>query len=390
MDSFEIETVNTKPFQGQKPGTSGLRKKVSEVKQPHYLENFVQCILDSLPQKELKGSTLVIGGDGRFHNDVAIQIIIKICAANGVGKLLIGKDGIFSTPAVSATIRQRKYFGGIILTASHNPGGPDADFGIKYNQSNGGPAVESLTEEMYEKSKTISHYKIAKIPDVNLSKIGTSSWSGFSVEVIDSIEDYLNLIEKIFNFSDVKTLLKIPHFKSLFDSLYGVTGPYAVKIFAETLGFPRHSCQGEIAKPDFNGGHPDPNLTYAKSLVKRMYSSENIAFGCAWDGDGDRNMIMGDNFFVTPSDSVAIIAANASCIPYYKSGLKAVSRSMPTSAALDKVAEKLGIPLYEVPTGWKFFGNLMDKYEAEGSTGFICGEESFGTGSAHIREKDGI
>eukprot|EP01124_Arcella_intermedia_P016559 TRINITY_DN2317_c0_g1_i1.p1 TRINITY_DN2317_c0_g1~~TRINITY_DN2317_c0_g1_i1.p1 ORF type:complete len:557 (-),score=157.76 TRINITY_DN2317_c0_g1_i1:32-1702(-) len=391
MAAFQVETVQTKAYLDQKPGTSGLRKKVTDIQAAeHYIENFVQSIYDSISPAELTGATILVGGDGRYLNDVVIQKIIRISAANGVGKILIGEKGILSTPACSAIIRARKCLGGIVLTASHNPGGPDGDFGIKYNVSNGGPAPEWLTDKIFEKTKGITQYKIAKLPETNIGNIGVVEYGSFSVEVISSMSDYIPLLQTIFDFEKLKNLAKKPNFKVLLDSLNGVTGPYAKHIFTEVLGFPANSTQNDVPLPDFGKGHPDPNLVYAHSLVKRMFSDEGIAFGCAWDGDGDRNMVTGDNFFVTPSDSVAIIAANATVIPYYKNGLVAVSRSMPTSGALDRVAKHLGLPLYEVPTGWKFFGNLMDKYEKEGSSGFICGEESFGTGSAHIREKDGI
>jgi phosphoglucomutase len=365
-----------------------LRKKVAEVKQPNYLENVIQSTLDAVP--ELKGGTLVLGGDGRYYNDVAIQVVIKLAAGNGVRKVLVAKDGIFATPAVSATIRARKCTGGIILTASHNPGGPENDFGVKYNVSNGGPAPEKVTDSIYARSLKIDNYRLATIDNVDVSKVGIHEWEGFTVEVIDAMTDYVSLFHKIFNFEEISKLLKRPDFKCLFDSLHGVNGPFSKRIFVEELGGSNESLRGCPPLPDFGGGHPDPNLVYAHDLVTAMYSKDvHYDFGCAWDGDGDRNMVMGKDFFVTPSDSVAIIAAYATSIPHYKSGLKAVSRSMPTSGALDRVADKLGIPLYEVPTGCKFFGNLMDKYESEGSEGFICGEESFGTGSAHIREKDG-
>lgn len=391
MASFEIITVPTKPFAGQKPGTSGLRKKVAEVMQTNYLENFVQAIFDSLPE-DYKGKTIVLGGDGRYYNDVAIQTIIKMAAANGCGKILVAKDGIFATPAVSATVRARKAYGAIILTASHNPGGPNDDFGIKYNISNGGPAPEDVTNAIYKATTTITQYKTSNLPQIDLSKIASHTFGSFTVEVIDAFSDYVPLLEKIFDFPAIKSLIARPNFKCLFDSLNGVTGPFSRRIFHEILGAPIESCVHSEPLNDFGGLHPDPNLTYASALVARVNSDEErIDFGCAWDGDGDRNMILGHKFFVTPSDSLAVIADYAAlAIPHFKGGLKALSRSMPTSAAVDRVAKKLGLPLYEVPTGWKFFGNLMDKYEAEGSDGFICGEESFGTGSAHIREKDGI
>jgi phosphoglucomutase len=390
--TFSVKTVATTPFEGQAPGTSGLRKKVTVVQQPHYLNNFVQAIFDALPQNELKGCTLVLGGDGRYYNNEAIQTILKMASANGVGKVLVGQNGIFSTPAVSACVRKRKTYGAIILTASHNPGGPNADFGIKYNISNGGPAPEAVTNAIFDITKKITQYKISDLPDVDLSKLGKHSWQGFEVEIIDNLVDYVESMKQIFDFPAIKALLARSDFKVLFDSLSGVTGPYVKHIFVDELGAPASCCMNAEPLIDFGGHHPDPNLTYAEQLVERMYSkTENIAFGAAWDGDGDRNMLLGKDFFVTPSDSVAIIAANATAIPYFKSGLAGVSRSMPTSQALDLVARHLNLPFYEVPTGWKFFGNLMDKYEKEQpGKGFVCGEESFGTGSAHIREKDGV
>eukprot|EP01128_Nolandella_sp_AFSM9_P004472 TRINITY_DN200_c1_g2_i1.p1 TRINITY_DN200_c1_g2~~TRINITY_DN200_c1_g2_i1.p1 ORF type:complete len:581 (+),score=188.88 TRINITY_DN200_c1_g2_i1:47-1744(+) len=394
MASFEVVTVATKPFEGQKPGTSGLRKRVKEVQQPDYLENFIQSIFTSLGD-DLAGSSIVLGGDGRFHNDVAIQLVIKIAAANGVKKVLVAQDGIFPTPAVSATIRARKLLGGVILTASHNPGGPEDDFGIKYNAANGGPAPSSLTDKMYEIASSITEYKTSSISDVDVSVIGTVEYEGFSVEVIDPNEDYIALLSTIFDFEAIKKLLSRADFTPLFDSLNGVTGPASRKIFHELLGADISSCRNSVPLPDFGGLHPDPNLVYAADLVKLVDESTTPVynFGCAFDGDGDRNLVIGGGpkFFVTPSDSVGIIAHYATCIPYYKDGLKAVARSMPTSASLDRVAKALNIPLYETPTGWKFFQSLMgDIYEKQGSNGFICGEESFGTGSAHIREKDGI
>jgi phosphoglucomutase len=385
MADFEVETLTTKPISGQKPGTSGLRKKVSVFREGYYLHNFVQSIYNALPANEVKGSTIVVGGDGRFWNKDALQIIIKISAANGVSKLIIGKDGIFSTPAVSAIIRARKVYGGIILTASHNPGGEHYDFGIKYNTSNGGPAPEGVTDAIWRETEKITQIKSAKLPEVDLSKIGTTKFGSFEVEIADSVQEYLDLVKSIFDFPLLKKFLARKDFKFIYDSMNGVTGPYTTKIFVEELGAPQDSVFRNVPLPDFGGSHPDPNLTYAEELVEKVLKNGQYDLGAASDGDGDRNMILGKNFFVTPSDSVAVIAANCEAIPYYKGKLKGVSRSMPTGAALDHVAKKLNLEFFEVPTGWKFFGNLMDAGRIQ-----ICGEESFGTGSDHIREKDGI
>lgn len=384
MSSFKVNTVTTQPIAGQKPGTSGLRKKVKVFQSGHYLHNFVQSTFNSLPQDKLKGSTLVVGGDGRYWNKEALQIIIKISAANGIAKLLVGQNGIFSTPAVSAIIRGRNAFGALILTASHNPGGPDADFGIKYNISNGGPAPENITNAIYEHTTKITEFKTAELPDIDLSQLGKHTFGSFEVEVIDSVDDYLKLLRTIFDFDALKALIARKDFKFVFDSLSGVTGVYTRRILHEVLGAPLDALMNCYPAEDFNGHHPDPNLTYAAELVNKVYKGD-YDFGAASDGDGDRNMVLGRAFFVNPSDSVAIIAANATAIPYFKSGLKGLARSMPTSGALDRVAKALGVEHFEVPTGWKFFGNLMDAGKLS-----ICGEESFGTGSDHIREKDGV
>lgn len=381
--SLQTKSVTTKPYDGQKPGTSGLRKRVKVFQQEHYTENFVQAILDSI---QPKGFTLVIGGDGRYFSPEAVQIIIKIAAANDVAKLIIGADGILSTPAASNVIRKYKADGGILLTASHNPGGPNNDFGIKYNVSNGGPAPENVTNKIFEKTKTITEYKVLELEPIDLSKIGETTYGPLKIEIIDSVVDYVQLLKSIFDFDLIKHFLTHTEgFDVLFDGLHGVTGPYARAILIEELGLPESSTQNCTALPDFGGGHPDPNLTYAHSLVDAV-EKRNIAFGAASDGDGDRNMIYGKGAFVTPSDSVAIIADWAESIPYFKKGgVKGLARSMPTSAAIDLVAKKKGFEYFEVPTGWKFFGNLMDAGRLS-----ICGEESFGTGSDHIREKDGI
>jgi len=368
----------------QKPGTSGLRKKVAVFREGNYLANFVQSIFNSLPASELKDSLLVVGGDGRFYNKQALQLIFKIAAANGVSKVLTGQDGILSTPAVSAIIRGRKAYGGIILTASHNPGGEDKDFGIKWNCANGGPAPESITDAIFQHTLKITEFKTVDLPEVDLSKIGSNNFGSFTVEVIDSVDDYLALLKTIFDFESLKQLVTRPDFKFVYDGMNGVTGPYIQKIFVETLGAPADSVMRFHPLPDFGGAHPDPNLTYAPELVELLYSGK-YEFGAASDGDGDRNMVLGKEFFVSPSDSVAVIAANADLIPYFKGKITGVSRSMPTGAAIDRVATKHGYEFFEVPTGWKFFGNLMDAGRIQ-----ICGEESFGTGSDHIREKDGI
>ncbi|KAK1063685.1 Phosphoglucomutase-2 [Friedmanniomyces endolithicus] len=381
---MSIETVNTKPFQDQKPGTSGLRKKVKVFQQENYSENFVASILLSIPEG-VKDSFLVIGGDGRYWNPEVMQMIAKIGAGYGVKKLLFGQDGIMSTPAASHIIRKRKATGGILLTASHNPGGPDEDFGIKYNLANGAPAPESVTNKIYEVSKTIKEYKKADIPDFDLSKIGTQKVGPVEIEVVHSTEDYVEMLKDIFDFPLIKSFLKEnPDFKVLFDGLHGVTGSYGIDIFEKELGL-KNSTQNCVPLPDFGGHHPDPNLVYAHSLVAAV-DKANIPFGAASDGDGDRNMIYGAHAFVSPGDSLAIIAHYAELIPYFKKqGIYGLARSMPTSGAVDLVAKKKGVECYEVPTGWKFFCGLFDADKMN-----ICGEESFGTGSNHIREKDGL
>ncbi|MCL7033988.1 hypothetical protein MKW94_011226, partial [Papaver nudicaule] len=381
-----IDSVPTKPIEGQKTGTSGLRKKVKVFLQENYLANWIQALFNSLPPEDFKNGVLVLGGDGRYFNKEAAQIIIKIAAGNGVGKILVGRDGILSTPAVSAVIRKQKANGGFIMSASHNPGGPEYDWGIKFNYSSGQPAPESITDKIYGNTLSISEIKTAAIPDVDLSHLGVTEYGSFSVEVIDPVADYLELMKDVFDFPLIKSLLSRPDFRFIFDAMHAVTGAYAKPIFVDALGANPDSIINGVPLEDFGHGHPDPNLTYAKELVDIMYGENAPDVGAASDGDGDRNMVLGSGFFVTPSDSVAIIAANAqAAIPYFKSGPKGLARSMPTSGALDRVAEKLKLPFFEVPTGWKFFGNLMDAGKLS-----ICGEESFGTGSDHIREKDGI
>lgn len=377
-----ILTIETKPFADQKPGTSGLRKRVTVFSQPNYVENFVQSIFDSL--EGIKGKTLVLGGDGRFYNDVAIQKIIKIASANGFGAVLVGQGGILSTPAASHVIRHHKAFGGLILSASHNPGGPEGDFGIKYNVSNGGPAPEKITDAVFARSKEIDRYLIVDAPDVDLSRIGTQHSAGMVVEVIDPVADYAALMETLFDFDKIRAMFAAG-FTMRFDAMHAVTGPYAHKILEGILGAPAGTVVNGTPSPDFGGGHPDPNLVYAKDLYDLMMSAEAPDFGAASDGDGDRNLIIGRNRFVTPSDSLAILAANAPHAPGYAAGIAGIARSMPTSAAADRVAEKLGIEMHETPTGWKFFGNLLDAGRVT-----ICGEESAGTGSNHVREKDGL
>ncbi|OAY30441.1 phosphoglucomutase, chloroplastic [Manihot esculenta] len=385
-EGIKINTVPTKPIEGQKTGTSGLRKKVKVFMQENYLANWIQALFNSLSPEDYKNGLLVLGGDGRYFNKEASQIIIKIAAGNGVGKVLVGKEGIMSTPAVSAVIRKRKANGGFIMSASHNPGGPDYDWGIKFNYNSGQPAPESITDKIYGNTLSISQIKIADIPDIDLSRLGVTKYGNFIVEVVDPVSDYLELMEHVFDFELIRSLLSRPDFRFIFDAMHAVTGAYAKPIFVDKLGASLDSIANGVPLEDFGHGHPDPNLTYAKDLVNIMYSKNGPDFGAASDGDGDRNMILGRGFFVTPSDSVAIIAANSQgAIPYFKNGPKGLARSMPTSGALDRVAEKLNLPFFEVPTGWKFFGNLMDDGKLS-----ICGEESFGTGSDHIREKDGI
>lgn len=380
---MNIKTVPTKPFEGQRPGTSGLRKKVTVFEQPHYLENFVQSIFDSLD--DFQGKTLVIGGDGRYFNRKAIQTIIKMAAANGFGELMIGKGGLLSTPAASCVIRKYQAFGGIILSASHNPGGPTEDFGIKYNISNGGPAPEKVTEAIYANTQKIESYQIADTPDIDLDTIGEKVLGETKIKIIDPVSDYAELMAKLFDFDLIRRLFEVGNFKMRYDAMHAVTGPYAKYILEEVLKAPKGTVVNGEPKEDFGGGHPDPNLVHAHKLVEYMFSDEAPDFGAASDGDGDRNMILGRKFYVNPSDSLAVIVANFWNAPGYDRGLTGVARSMPTSQAVDRVARGMGMSCYETPTGWKFFGNLLDANKAT-----ICGEESFGTGSNHVREKDGL
>ena len=380
---MNIKNVPTKPFEGQRPGTSGLRKKVTVFEQPHYLENFVQSIFDSL--EDFQGKTLVIGGDGRYFNRKAIQVIIKMAAANGFSELMIGKGGLLSTPAASCVIRKYQAFGGIILSASHNPGGPTEDFGIKYNISNGGPAPEKVTEAIYANTQKIESYKIADTPDIDLDTIGEKVLGETKIKIIDPVADYAELMSKLFDFDLIRRLFEVGKFKMRYDAMHAVTGPYAKHILENILKAPKGTVVHGEPKEDFGGGHPDPNLVHAHELVDYMFSDEAPDFGAASDGDGDRNMILGRKFYVNPSDSLAVIVANFWNAPGYDRGLTGVARSMPTSQAVDRVARGMGMSCYETPTGWKFFGNLLDANKAT-----ICGEESFGTGSNHVREKDGL
>jgi phosphoglucomutase len=380
---MNIHTVSTQPFTDQKPGTSGLRKQVAVFQKRNYLENFVQSIFDSLDSYQ--GQTLVVGGDGRYYNRQATQIILKMAAANGFGRVLVGCNGILSTPAVSCVIRKHQAFGGIVLSASHNPGGPDGDFGIKYNIGNGGPAPEKVTDAIYDRTKVIDSYKILEAADLDLDRLGKVQLGAMQVEVIDSVADYAELMESLFDFDRIRTLLTSSKFRMCMDSMHAVTGSYARAIFEQRLGAPVGTVTNGVPLEDFGGGHPDPNLVYAHDLVDVMFGENAPDFGAASDGDGDRNMILGKQFFVTPSDSLAIMAANAKLVPAYSNGIAGVARSMPTSQASDRVAAKIGIDCYETPTGWKFFGNLMDADKVT-----LCGEESFGTGSNHVREKDGL
>jgi len=377
-----IQTIQTHPFSDQKPGTSGLRKKVTVFQQPHYLENFVQSIFDSLDG--FADKTLVVGGDGRYGNLEATRVILRMAAANGFGRVLVGRDGLLSTPAVSCVIRKHGAFGGIILSASHNPGGPDGDFGIKYNTGNGGPAPEKITDAIFVRSKTIREYRITDEVEMALDQEHEFTLDGMTVSVIDPVADYAELMAELFDFRAIGHLFQ-SGFRMRFDAMHAITGPYATEILQNRLGAPRGTVINGVPRADFGGGHPDPNLTYAKELVDEMFGDRALDFGAASDGDGDRNMILGRRFFVTPSDSLALLTANATLAPGYADGLAGVARSMPTSAAVDRVAEALGIDCFETPTGWKFFGNLMDAGRVT-----LCGEESFGTGSSHVREKDGL
>ncbi len=380
---MSIQTVTTRPIPGQRPGTSGLRKKVTVFQQPHYLENFVQAVFDTLPGHE--GQTLVLGGDGRFHNRAAVRTILRMAAANGFATVLVGRGGLLSTPAVSAVIRRRGAFGGIILSASHNPGGPDGDFGIKYNAANGGPAPEKLTEAIYARSLEIAEYRIEdEGADIDFDTPGTRMLGAMTVEVIDPVADYAELMQQLFDFDAMRAWFAAGH-RMRFDAMSAVSGPYARAILEGMLGAPVGTVVNGEPLEDFGGHHPDPNPAHAAELMAAMSGTDAPDFGAASDGDADRNMILGRDFVVTPSDSLAVLAEHATLVPGYRAGLVGIARSMPTSRAADKVAAALGIPCHETPTGWKFFGNLLDAGQAT-----LCGEESYGTGSSHVREKDGL
>lgn len=377
-----MQIVRTSPIEGQKPGTSGLRKKTSVFKRPHFLENYVQSTFNGIGG--VRGKVLVIGGDGRYFNDDAIQVILRMAAANEAARCIVGQGGIMSTPAVSHLIRKRKADGGLILSASHNPGGPDADFGLKYNGPNGGPATETVTDKIFANTRDIDLYKITAATPVDIDTLGLRRHEGMEVEVVDSVADYAALMQTLFDFDKIRALFA-GGFTMRFDAMHAVTGPYAHAILEDRLGAAKGTVVNGKPSPDFGGGHPDPNPIWAKDLMDTMYGPLAPDFGAASDGDGDRNMIVGRNTYVTPSDSLAVLTAHAHLAPAYKDGLKGVARSMPTSRAVDRVADSLGIACYETPTGWKFFGNLLDAGKAT-----LCGEESAGTGSDHVREKDGL
>ena len=380
---MQIETRPTSPFKDQQPGTSGLRKKVRAFQQPNYLENFIQSLFDTLGN--CHGQTLVLGGDGRYYNRQAIQTLVKMAAAHGFWRLLIGQGGLLSTPAASCVIRKHRAFGGVILSASHNPGGEEGDFGIKYNSGNGGPAPEALTNAVFARSNNIRQYRIADLPDVDIDRLGVTRYGFLRVEIIDPVADYAEAMSDLFDFPLIRRGFQDGSLSLCFDGMHAITGPYARRIVEEQLGAPSGTVINGVPQEDFGGGHPDPNLAHAHELAELMYGPDAPVLGAASDGDGDRNMIVGKNCFVTPSDSLAILAANAQLIPGYRAGIAGVARSMPTSQAADRVAAKLGIPCFETPTGWKFFGNLLDAGRIT-----LCGEESFGTGSNHVREKDGL
>jgi len=379
---MSITTVPTKPIDGQKPGTSGLRKKTATFMESPYLENYVQSTFDGIGG--IAGSTLVVGGDGRFFNDRAIAVILRMAAANGAARCVVGQDGILSTPAASHLIRKRGTDGGLILSASHNPGGPDADFGLKYNGPNGGPATEAVTDRIFQCTKSITAYRIVELAAPDISTLGTSDLAGMAVEVIDPISDYADLMESLFDFDAIRCLFA-GGFSLCFDAMHAVTGPYAREVLEARLGAAPGSVVNGTPSPNFGGGHPDPNPIWARELMDLMHGPDAPDFGAASDGDGDRNMIVGRGCYVSPSDSLAVLADLAHLAPGYAGGLAGVARSMPTSAAVDRVAHAKGIACFETPTGWKFFGNLLDAGQAT-----LCGEESAGTGSNHVREKDGL
>jgi phosphoglucomutase len=383
MSTDQVKHINTQAFTDQKPGTSGLRKKVIQFQQVGYLENFVQAVFNTIGP--CQGKKLVLGGDGRFYNREAIQVIIKMAIANGFSHILVGMGGILSTPAASCVIRKTKACGGLILSASHNPGGPDEDFGIKFNGENGGPAPEKLTDTIFQQTLSIEQFKIIDADDINLDKLASLQIAQCQVDIIDPVIDYADLMESMFDFDSMKKLLSSGNFRMCFDAMHAVNGPYAKEILENRLGAPAGTVINGIPLTDFGGGHPDPNLVHAHELVDLLHGDDPLDFGAASDGDGDRNMVLGKAFYINPCDSLAILTANAHCVPAYAKGIVGVARSMPTSRAVDRIAKAMKIPCYETPTGWKFFGNLLDAGKIT-----LCGEESFGTGSDHVREKDGL
>jgi phosphoglucomutase len=376
-----LRHIPTQPIAGQKPGTSGLRKKTKLFMGPSYLQNFIQSVFDVVG---CAGKTFVLGGDGRYFNDRAAQVILAMAAANGAARVIVGRDAILSTPAASHLIRLHKTDGGIIMSASHNPGGPEEDFGVKFNMANGGPATEAVSEAIYARSTEITEYRTIAAPDVDLTTIGRRQLGGMTVDVVDPVSDYAALMESLFDFPAIRAMFA-SGFRMRMDSMYAVTGPYAVEILEHRLGAPKGTCVNATPLPDFGGLHPDPNPVWSRSLMEEMMGPDAPDFGAASDGDGDRNMVVGRGIYVSPSDSLAVLAANARLAPAYRAGLRGVARSMPTSAAVDRVAAAEGMAQFETPTGWKFFGNLMDAGKVS-----LCGEESFGTGSDHVREKDGL
>jgi phosphoglucomutase len=378
-----VTRIETRPIAGQKPGTSGLRKKVSTFREPHYLENFVQSLFNAMPAGERR--SLVIGGDGRFYNREALQRILCVAAANGFSRTIVGRSGLLSTPAASCLIRKYQTNGGIILSASHNPGGEQGDFGIKFNGANGGPATEAVTARIYAETQRIDHYLTLDTREIDLDHEGSQMLGGMAVEVVDPVHDYAELMASIFDFPAISSLLAGGRFRLCFDAMHAVTGPYAREILERRLGAAEGSVIRAKPLPDFGGGHPDPNLSHASELLARMNGDAPPDFGAASDGDGDRNMVLGKGFYINPCDSLAVLAANAHVIPGYGGRIAGVARSMPTSRAVDRVAAARGFACYETPTGWKFFGSLMDAGHIT-----LCGEESFGTGSSHVREKDGL
>ena len=381
-ESTQRQVPLATPFTDQKPGTSGLRKSSRQFEEPHYLESFIEASLRTLPG--VQGGTLVVGGDGRYGNRRAIDVILRMGAAHGLSKVIVTTGGILSTPAASNLIRQRQAIGGIILSASHNPGGENGDFGVKVNGANGGPTPASFTDAVFECTKTLEQYTIVEAPEIPLDAPGLHSIGAMQVEVIDGVDDFVDLMQELFNFDQIRDLLR-SDFPLAFDAMHAVTGPYATRLFEGLLGAPAGSVRNGTPLEDFGNGHPDPNLTYAHDLAELLLEGDEYRFGAACDGDGDRNMILGQRCFVNPSDSLAVLTANATVAPAYADGLAGVARSMPTSAAVDVVAKELGIDCFETPTGWKFFGNLLDAGKIT-----LCGEESFGTGSNHVREKDGL